>query len=103
MTRVPTHLQLPGSEALPIDALPAVIRVPAVSAGGGDPVTDKPLADATLADLNAHLVLSEAEITADAQRLWALTALLQQALATGATPDSPVLAAADTLHPHHGD
>jgi hypothetical protein len=93
MSRAPTHLQTPGPDALLIDALPVVIRVPAVSTSGGDPVTEKPLAEATLADLDAHLALSGAEIAADTQRLRALTALLQQALAAGATPDSPVLAA----------
>ena len=103
MTRVPTRLQTPEANTLAIDALPPVIRVPAVSAGGGDAVTEKPLAEATLADLDAHLALSGAEIAADTQRLLALTALLDQALATGATPDCLVLAAADTLHPHHGD
>ncbi len=60
----------------------------------------KPLAQATLADVDAHLALLGAQISADTRRHRALKELRDLALAAGATDDSPLLAtlsAADLL------
>jgi len=60
----------------------------------------KPLAQATLADVDAHLALLGAQINADTRRHRALKELRDLALAAGATDDSPLLAtlsAADLL------
>ena len=52
----------------------------------------KPLSQATLADVDAHLALLGAQISADTRRHQALKELRDLALAAGATDDSPLLA-----------
>ena len=90
-----SQLDLPGiPDALQAD-LPPAISIPP----NGDVVDEddegviyKPLAQATLADVNAHLQLLATQINADTRRHRALKELRDLALAAGATDDSPLLA-----------
>lgn len=89
------QLHLPGiPDALQAD-LPPAISIPL----NGDVIDEddegviyKPLARATLADVNAHLLLLGAQIKADMRRHRALKELRDLALAAGASGDSPLLA-----------
>ncbi len=90
-----TQLDLPSiPDALQAD-LPPAISIPP----NGDVVDEddegviyKPLAQATLADVDAHLLLLGAQIQADKRRHRALKELRDLAVAAGATDDSPLLA-----------
>ena len=105
MTTIPTQLQLPAAIAHLVDALPATLPVPnpADESAADHTPTEQPLSLATLQDLDAHLDQIGTQIAADTQRLRALTALRDQALANGATSDSPVLTAVAPAQPHTGD
>jgi len=89
------QLHLPSiPDALQAD-LPPAISIPP----NGDVVDEddegviyKPLAQATLADVDAHLLLLGAQIKADKRRHRALKELRDLALAAGAEPDSVLLA-----------
>ena len=90
-----TQLQLPWPDQPVSDALPDAISIPTADGDPGDEdrVIYKPLARATVSDLDAHLELLAAQITADTRRHRALKELRDLALAMGATPESRVLAA----------
>jgi hypothetical protein len=105
MTAVPTQLQLPAVLVSLVDVLPATlpVSVPDGESAADNPPTEQPLSLATIQDLDAHLDQLGTQIAADTQRLRALTALRDQALANGAAPDSPVLTAVAPAQPHTGD
>ncbi|MEA1053331.1 hypothetical protein U5801_26525 [Lamprobacter modestohalophilus] len=85
--------------------LPSSISVPAPEADGAreddeEAVLYKPLARATLTDVEAHLQLLSAQIAADTRRHRALKELADLARAAGAMADAPlfeVLASATAL------
>lgn len=74
--------------------LPPAISVPIEGRDPGDEegVIFKPLAAATLADIEAHLGLLATQIAADTRRHRALKELRDLAIAAGAQAESPVLA-----------
>lgn len=90
------QISLPGiPDALQAHLPPAIsIPLPGVEVENVDDegVIYKPLAAATLADVEAHLALLSAQINADTRRYRALKELRDLALAAGATDDSPLLA-----------
>jgi len=89
------QLDLPGiPDALQAD-LPPAISIPLhgdVVDEDDEGVIYKPLAQATLADIDAHLLLLGAQIKADKRRHRALKELRDLALAAGASDDCPLLA-----------
>ncbi|WP_297479097.1 hypothetical protein [Ferrovum sp.] len=87
----PSQMGLPGvPEALAIQ-LPPAISIPAGADGDDEGVIYKPLVQATLAELEAHLTLLSTQIAADTHRHRALKELRDLALAAGATSESGVL------------
>ena len=98
-----SQLDLPGiPDALQADLPPAISIPPNGDVVDEDDEDDegviyKPLAQATLADVNAHLLLLGAQIKADKRRHRALKELRDLALAAGATADSPLLATLGAL------
>jgi hypothetical protein len=93
-TAAVAQLQLPHLSDDVVAGLPPAISIPVA---GGDPDNDdgviyKPLTQATLADVEAHLGLLGAQILADTRRHRALKELRDLALAAGATAGSLVLA-----------
>lgn len=93
------QLALPHIPEVVSTHLPPAISVPIE---GADPTDDegvifKPLASATLADIDAHLDLLATQIAADSRRHRALKELRDLALAAGAESDSRVF---DTLRNH---
>ena len=89
---VVNQLQLPGLDDHFTKFLPGAISIPVPGLEGDqdDSVIYKPLAQATLAEVQAHLTLLDAQITADIRRHRALTELHDMALAMGATGASLV-------------
>lgn len=82
------QLQLPGVPQSLIAQLPPAISIPLdgeMDDEDGDGVIYKPLAQATLADIDAHLALLSTQINADTRRHRALRELRDLALAAGAT------------------
>ena len=67
-----------------------------IEGGDAEGVISKPPPQATLADVDAHLALLGAQISADTRRHRALKELRDLALAAGATDDSPLLATLST-------
>lgn len=91
-----SQLQLPGVPHTLIAQLPPAISIPLDGEEedeDGEGVIYKPLAQATLADVDAHLQLLATQINADTRRHRALKELRDLALAAGATDDSPLLLA----------
>lgn len=87
----PSQMVLPGvPEALAIQ-LPPAISIPCGDEIDDDSVIYKPLAQATLAELEAHLKLLSTQIAADTRRHRALKELRDLALSAGATSESGVL------------
>jgi hypothetical protein len=96
------QLQLPGVPAALAVQLPPAISIPLdadVEDDEGDRVIYKPLAQATLADVEAHLELLTKQIDADTRRHRALKELRDLALAAGATDHSPLLSAFGAAQP----
>ena len=91
---VVTQLQLPGLGDHFATGLPTAISIPIAGSDPGDEdsVIYKPLAQATLCEIEAHLTLLSTQIAADTRRHRALKELRDLALAAGATADSLVLA-----------
>lgn len=91
-----TQIPLPGIPDALQAHLPPAISVPSpgveLDSVDDEAVIYKPLAQATLADVDAHLALLEAQINADTRRHRALKELRDLAVAFGATHDSPLLA-----------
>lgn len=84
------QLQLPGVPQSLIAQLPPAISIPfegdeGDEDGDGEGLIYKPLAQATLADIDAHLALLSTQINADTRRHRALRELRDLALAAGAT------------------
>ena len=93
------QFQLPGVPQTLVAQLPPAISIPFesnVTDEGDEGVIYKPLAQATLADVDAHLQLLSIQINADTRRHRALKELRDLALAAGATADSPLLATLST-------
>ena len=91
-----SQMQLPGVPETLTAQLPPAISIPLdaeVEDEDGEGVIYKPLAQATLADVNAHLQLLATQINADTRRHRALKELRDLALAAGATDHSPLLSA----------
>ncbi len=87
----PSQMILPGvPEALAIQ-LPPAISIPGGDDGDDESVIYKPLAQATLAELEAHLNLLSTQIAADTRRHRALKELRDLAISAGATGESGVL------------
>lgn len=88
------QLQLPHLPDHIVDALPPAISVPVPVRDPDDEegVIYKPLAQATLADIEAHLTLLADQIQADTRRHRALKELRDLAVAAGADSESLVLA-----------
>ena len=94
-----SQMQLPGVPETLTAQLPPAISIPLdaeVEDEDGEGVIYKPLAQATLADVNAHLQLLATQINADTRRHRALKELRDLALAAGATDHSPLLSAFGT-------
>jgi hypothetical protein len=96
-----SQMQLPGVPETLTAQLPPAISIPLdaeveVEVEDGEGVIYKPLAQATLADVNAHLQLLATQISADTRRHRALKELRDLALAAGATDHSPLLSAFGT-------
>jgi len=91
-----SQMQLPGVPQSLAIQLPPAISIPVAGHPGlpddEDAVIYKPLASATLADVEAHLGLLATQINADTRRYRALKELRDLALAAGATPESCLLA-----------
>ncbi len=77
------------TDAEKVQSLPPAISIPRHDDCDSD-ANRKPLARATLAEVQAHLTLLDAQITADIRRHRALTELHDMALAMGATGASLV-------------
>ena len=94
------QLRVPGIPGALMAHLPPAISVPASGvdeeALSEDSVIYKPLSRAALADIDAHLELLAAQISADTRRHRALKELRDLALAAGATDNSPLLATLST-------
>ncbi|MFN3298408.1 hypothetical protein [Caldimonas sp.] len=94
------QITLPGIPDALQAHLPPAISVPPpgveLESVDDEGVIYKPLAQATLADVDAHLALLGAQISADTRRHRALKELRDLALAAGATDDSPLLATLST-------
>jgi len=91
-----SQMQLPGVPETLTAQLPPAISIPLDGEQedeDGEGVIYKPLAQATLADIDAHLQLLATQINADTRRHRALKELRDLALAAGATDDSPLLSA----------
>ena len=95
------QITLPGIPDALLAHLPTAISVPPpgveLDSVDDEGVIYKPLAQATLADVDAHLALLGAQISADTRRHRALKELRDLALAAGATDDSPLLATLSTV------
>lgn len=87
----PLQMCLPGLPETLASQLPPAISIPVGEKDVDDEVIYKPLARATLADVEAHLELLSSQITADVRRHRALKELRDLALAAGATAQSLVL------------
>ncbi|WP_297476468.1 hypothetical protein [Ferrovum sp.] len=87
----PSQMRLPGVPEALACQLPPAISIPGGDDGDDEGVIYKPLALATLLELEAHLILLSGQITADTRRHRALKELRDLALAAGATSDSGVL------------
>ncbi|QKE40334.1 MAG: hypothetical protein HO274_02555 [Ferrovum myxofaciens] len=87
----PSQMTLPGVPEALASQLPPAISIPAGADGDDEGVIYKPLVQATLAELEAHLTLLSTQIAADTHRHRALKELRDLALAAGATRDSGVL------------
>lgn len=90
------QIALPGIPDALQSHLPPAISVPPPGAQleslDDEGVIYKPLALATLADVDAHLALLGAQISADTRRQRALKELRDLAMAAGASLHSPILA-----------
>lgn len=89
------QLHLPGVPETLVAQLPPAISIPFDGDAADEDeegVIYKPLAQATLADVDAHLQLLSIQINADTRRHRALKELRDLALAAGASGDSPLLA-----------
>lgn len=88
------QMELPGVPVALINQLPQAISIPMEDADcdNEEGVIYKPMARATLDDLDAHLNLLSAQIVADTRRHRAIKELRDLAHAAGATGDSLVLA-----------
>lgn len=94
-----SQMQLPGVPETLTAQLPPAISIPFdgdEDDEDGEGVIYKPLAQATLADVNAHLQLLATQINADTRRHRALKELRDLALAAGATDHNPLLSAFGT-------
>jgi hypothetical protein len=93
------HLQmlLPGMNEHLRALLPPAISLPAPESEDEEAVIYKPLSQATLADLDAHLELLSSQITADTKRFRALKELRDLARVAGAAAASRVLATLATV------
>lgn len=93
------HLQmlLPGMNEHLRALLPPAISLPTGISEDEEAVIYKPLSQASLADLDAHLELLSSQIAADTQRFRALKELRDLARAAGAGAASRVLATLTTL------
>ena len=94
-----SQMQLPGVPETLTAQLPPAISIPFdgdEDDEDGEGVIYKPLAQATLADVDAHLQLLATQINADTRRHRALKELRDLALAAGATDHSPLLSAFGT-------
>ncbi len=94
-----SQMQLPGVPETLTAQLPPAISIPLDGEEedeDGEGVIYKPLAQATLADVEAHLQLLVTQINADTRRHRALKELRDLALAAGATGDRPLLSAFGT-------
>ena len=94
-----SQMQLPGVPETLTAQLPPAISIPLdaeVEDEDGEGAIYKPLAQATLADVNAHLQLLATQLSADTRRHRALKELRDLALAAGATDHSPLLSAFGT-------
>lgn len=91
-----SQMQLLGVPHTLVAQLPPAISIPLngeETDEDGEGVIYKPLAQVTLADVDAHLQLLATQINADTRRHRALKELRDLALAAGATDDSPLLSA----------
>jgi hypothetical protein len=84
-------MRLPGVPVALASQLPPAISIPGGDDTEDDTVIYKPLAQATLAELEAHLKLLSTQIDADTRRHRALKELRDLALSVGATSESRVL------------
>ena len=89
-----SQMRLPGVPAALASQLPPAISIPGGEDADDEGVIYKPLAQATLLELQAHLDLLSSQITADTRRHRALRELRDLALSAGATGESRVI---DTL------
>mgnify|MGYP000958231912 FL=1 len=101
MSELPAQLALPALPTLGAERLPPSISVPrpGVSVDGAIDEEDlvfKPLAQATLADLAAHLSLLAAQIDADSRRHRALKELYDWLIAHGADTHTSIAVLAAT-------
>ena len=87
----PSQMRLPGVPVALASQLPPAISIPGGDDTEDDAVIYKPLAKATLAELEAHLKLLSTQIDADTRRHRALKELRDLALSAGATSESRVL------------
>ena len=97
------QLQLPGIPDALQAFLPPAISIPPpgvdVESLDEDGVIYKPLSQATLTDIDAHLVLLSAQIKADTRRHRALRELRDLAIAAGADAHEPLLTTLQHLNP----
>ena len=100
-----SQLELPGVPVALISQLPQAISIPVEDADGDtdEGVIYKPLTQATLADLDAHLDLLSAQIVADTRRHRAVKELRDLAWAAGATSDSLILASLSAAQQRIGE
>lgn len=93
------QMRLPGVPAALSVQLPAAISIPGGDDADDEGVIYKPLVLATLIELEAHLGLLSAQISADTRRHRALRELRDLALAAGATGQSRVIDSISACEP----
>lgn len=98
-----SQMELPGVPVALINQLPQAISIPVEDADGetDEGVIYKPLTQATLAELDAHLGLLSDQIVADTRRHRALKELRDLAGAAGCARDRRVLASLSGAHARH--
>ena len=102
------QLHLPGVPATLVMQLPPSISIPfegdeGDEDGDGEGLIYKPLTQATVADVDAHLALLAVQIGADTRRHRALKELRDLALAAGAEPGSVLLACLVSVEQAEGE
>lgn len=96
------HLRLPIVLSSLAEQLPAAISIPSDDDSAEDKVIYKPLAKATLEEMEAHLTLLATQISADRKRLHAFKELRDLAVAAGAQGQSIIVDVLSRfMTPHH--